>query len=98
MPANPGSPEIMPHAIHGEQVISAFRHLPLYGQANDTYTVITLSPYPGAGGQRRYNVLRARFAPALDRWSIDTSHAVDIGLPWTQAAENFTHRIADRVS
>ena len=85
-------PDVMPAAVHGETVVSAFRHLPPYGRMDDTYTVIT------RGENGRYNVFRARFAPALDRWSIDTNYAVDSDLPWRAAAERFTLRITGRAS
>lgn len=97
-PAPAESPEVMPAAVHGEPVVSAFRHLPLYGRTSDTYTVITRAPAPGPGRGDRYSVLRARFAPALGRWSIDTGYDVQAGLHWTEAAEAFTRRLAGRVS
>jgi hypothetical protein len=46
----------------------------------------------------RYSVFRARFAPALDRWSADTNYAVDSGLPWITAATQFALRVTSRVS
>ena len=90
-------PGTMPAAVHGEEVVSAFRHLPLYGRTDDTYTVITRAQY-GTPSLPRYNVFRARFAPALGRWSIDTDYEVRSGLPWNDAARDFTGRIAARVS
>jgi hypothetical protein len=82
----------MPAAVHGEPVVSAFRHLPLYGRLDDTYTVIT------RGEDNLYGVFRARFAPLLGRWSIDTDYEVRSGLSWADAARDFTGRVAARVS
>lgn len=90
-------PDVMPAHVHGETVVSAFWHLPLYGQLDGTYTVITIAHF-GTPSLRRYNVFRARFAPALGRWSIDTSYPVTSGLPWTRAAQVFTSLITSRVS
>ena len=80
-------PDVMPAAVHGEPVVSAFRHLPLLGRLDDTYTVIT------RGEDGHYNVLRTRFAPALGRWSIDTSYRVANDLSWARAGALFTLRI-----
>ena len=85
-------PDAMPAAVHGEPVVSAFRHLPLYGRLDYTYTVIT------RGEDSRYSVSRARFAPALSRWSANPDYPVDSSLPWTRAAALFTLRITSRVS
>jgi len=85
-------PGVMPAAVHGEPVVSAFRHLPPYGRTDDTYTVIT------RGEDGRYCVFRTRFAPALGRWSIDTDYAVDSGLSWTAAASEFEERVNNRVN
>lgn len=90
-------PETMPAAVHGEPVVSAFRHLPLYGRTDDTWTVITRDSASPATSPR-YSVFRARFAPALGRWSIDTDYPVETGLPWITAATRFTHRVTSRVS
>ena len=90
-------PGTMPAAVHGEEVVSAFRHLPLLGRTDDTYTVITRAQF-GTPSLPRYNVFRARFAPALGRWSIDTNYTVDSGLSWRNAAERFTLRITGRAS
>jgi hypothetical protein len=97
MPVATQNPETMPAAVHGEAVVSAFRHLPLYGRRDDTYTVITRDG-ASAVTAPRYSVFRARFAPILDRWSIDTEYPVDTGLPWRRAAALFTSRIDSRVS
>jgi hypothetical protein len=90
-------PETMPATVHGETVVSAFRHLPLYGLLEDKYTVITRdsSSPPSAP---RYSVFRSRFAPALGRWSIDTDYRVDSNLPWNDAASEFADRVTQRVS
>jgi hypothetical protein len=90
-PATPNT-SAMPAVVHGEPVVSAFRHLPLPGQTDDTYTVITRDE------DGRYTVFRARFAPALGRWSIDTDHDVRGGLSWDYAAQVFTRLLASRVS
>lgn len=90
-------PGTMPASVHGETVVSAFRHLPLYGRTDDTWTVITLSE-GGPETERRYCVFRSRFAPALGRWSIDTGYPVESGLSWTSAARDFAGRVAARVS
>lgn len=84
-------PDVMPAHVHGEAVVSAFRHLPFYGVLDDRYTVIT------RGEDGRYCVFRARFAPALGRWSIDTDYRVDSGLSWNRAASEFAERVTDRV-
>lgn len=97
MPGQIINPDTMPAVIHGEPVVSAFRHLPLYGRLDDTYTVITLDQ-GSTNGQRRYNVLHTRFAPALGRWSIDTGYAVEPGLSWNAAAARFTARITESAS
>ena len=77
--------------------MSAFRHLPLYGRLDCTYTVITRD-----GGrpvtEPRYSVFRTRFAPLLGRWSIDTEYRVRSDLTWALAASAFSARIAERVS
>jgi hypothetical protein len=90
-------PGVMPAAVHGEPVVSAFRHLPPYGRTDDTYTVITLSE-GGPEDEQRYCVFRARFAPTLGRWSIDTDYAVDSDLPWRAAASEFAERVTQRVN
>lgn len=90
-------PDVMPAHVHGETVVSAFRHLPFYGVLDDRYTVITRDA-ASSPVEPRYSVFRARFAPALGRWSIDTNYAVDSGLSWTQAASEFAERVTDRVS
>lgn len=82
----------MPASVHDEPVVSAFRHLPLYGRTDNTYTVIT------RGEDGRYSVFRARFAPALGRWSIDTAYGVHGNLSWDAAAQAFTTLITHRVS
>lgn len=94
-------PDTMPAAVHGEEVVSAFRHLPLHGRTDYTYTVITRdgsTPPPGHCYPARYSVSRTRFAPMLGRWSIDTDYAVDSGLTWTAAASEFAERVTQRVS
>lgn len=91
-------PDVMPASVHGETVVSAFRHLPLYGVTADTYTVVTLDTASSPESARRYSVFRTRFAPALGRWSIDTGHEVRGGLSWAYAAEVFTRLVASRVS
>jgi hypothetical protein len=97
MTGNQGvNPEIMPASVHGEAVVSAFRHLPLLGQVNDTYTVITRDNNPA--GEQRYSVFRAWYAPALNCWSIDTHYLVNSGVTWTQATQAFTRRVVSRVS
>ena len=97
MTATTQDPGTMPAAVHGEEVVSAFRHLPLYGLLDDTYTVITRD-----GGrpvtEPRYSVFRARFAPLLGRWSIDTDYGVSSGLTWTRATDIFTNLVNNRVS
>lgn len=90
-------PNVMPASVHGEAVVSAFRQLPLYGLTDDTYTVITQDA-ASSPVKPRYSVFRARFAPALERWSIDTNYAVDSGLSWTQAAGEFAERVTQRVN
>lgn len=90
-------PDTMPAHVHSEKVVSAFRHLPLYGQLPDTYTVITRDS-GNPPSEPRYSVSRARFAPLLGRWSIDTDYDVSSGLTWTRAAEIFTRRVTNRVS
>ena len=97
MPIATQDPGTMPAAVHGEEVVSAFRHLPLYGRTDDTYTVITLAQY-GTPSLPRYNVFRARFAPALGRWSIDTVYPVRNGLPWNDATRIFAGLITAGVS
>jgi hypothetical protein len=82
----------MPASVHGEPVVSAFRHLPLYGRTDDTYTVIT------RGEDNLYCVFRARFTPALGRWSIDTNYDACSGLSWDSATRIFTALLNSRVS
>lgn len=88
-----GSPEIMPASIHGEPVVSAFRHLPLYGRLDDTYTVITRDTGRPVSAPR-YSVFRARFAPALERWSIATEYPLASGLTWNLAAAAFAGQVS----
>lgn len=92
-------PGVMPANVHGEAVVSAFRHLPLHDLLDDTYTVITRSPRTESPlTPPRYCVFRARFSPALGRWSIDTAYEVRSGQTWTLAASAFAARVAERVS
>jgi len=88
------SPYTMPAAIHGEEVVSAFRHLPSSGRVDFTFTVITRTESTGRAARLpdaapRYSVFRARWAPLLSRWSIDTDYEVSSGLAWAQAARLF---------